>query len=156
MINIGFISLDIIILIIIILGLFFTTYKIGKKPILALIISVYPATLFFQFFPYIEFDSQKVAAVVFIIVYGFFYYIIQKYINNKKVHKPSRKIVDYGLLSLSYVVLIISISTNHIPALKNLYNFTGLIPDIVNKIDTGIILLIPLIVILITSRGDNH
>ena len=156
MIKIGFISLEIFILLVVFAALLALSYKYGKRPIIALIISAYPSLLIFQYFPYMSFDPGKPEAIAFIIIYVVTFIIINKVLGVKKLYTPTRKIIDYGILTLVYIALVISVSNNAMPSLRDLYTFTGIIPSLVNKVNFGVLLMIPFIAILITSKNDKY
>lgn len=155
MINIGFISLDIIIILVVFLILFFHGIKTSKRMLISLIIAMYPSLVIFQNFPYVNFDPGMPTAVAFVFIYVATVFLLYKSISKKKVYTPLRKIIDYSLLTISYLALIISVSTNQIPSLQNLYTFSGFLPNLVNQINYGVILIIPLLVILITAKSDK-
>ena len=155
MISIGFISLDIIILLLIFAILFFISFKTGKRKIVSLILAVYPSLLIFEYFPYVSFESGKPEAFSFIIIYLVIFMFIRKHLANRKMNTPIRKLVDYRLLAISYMMLIISVSSNQISSLQNLYTFTGVIPLLINNIDFGLLLILPIVLIFLTSKSDK-
>jgi hypothetical protein len=154
MLNLGFISLDIIIFIAIILILLGISFRSGKKPIIALIVSLYPTILFFANIPFITLKDKTTEAIAFIIIYALAIFIIQKHIHVLKIHTLTRKIIDYTLLSISFVFLIISIQINFLPSLVVIYTFSPFLTNLVNQVPYGIALIAPIIIILLTSRKD--
>ncbi len=156
MLNIGFLSLDILILLIAFGVLVFLSYKAGKKTLTALILASYPSVLIFQYFPYVSFEPGKPEAVFFVFIYVFIYIVLNRNISNKKVYSPFRKVIDYGLLSLSYIALVISISSNVVPSLQNLYAFSGYIPNLINQTSFGVILILPTLILLLTNKSDQQ
>lgn len=156
MINIGFISLDILILVILFCALFFHGIKTGKKLLLSLIISIYPSLLIFSNFPYMNFEAGMPEAISFLVIYVITVSILMKIIGVKKVHTTFRKVTDYSALSITYLVLLLSVSSSYVTSLQNLYSFSGVIPDFVNKLDFGLLLIIPIAVILLTSKSDKY
>jgi hypothetical protein len=141
---------------VILVALLAVSYKVGKRPVISLILAVYPSLLIFQYFPYVSFESGRPEAFAFVVIYIMTFVAITKSISNKKLHTPVRKITDYGLLTLSYIALVISVSNNAIPALKNLYTLSGFLPNLINNINFGLLLIMPLIVILITRKSDKY
>jgi len=156
MINIGFISLDILILVVIFFVLFFSGIKSGKKLLISLIVSVYPSLLIFSNFPYVNFEAGMPEAISFLFIYIIMVTIMIKIINKKKVYTTFRKITDYSALAFTYIILLVSISSNYITSLQNLYTFSGVIPNFINRIDFGLLLIIPIVVILLTSKNDKY
>ncbi len=155
MTNIGFISLDIIILLVILGVLIFLNYKTGKKIITSLILACYPSILIFNNLPYISFESRIVEAFAFILIYVMCFIILKKYIKNRVVVTNIRKITDYIFLSLTFFMLLVSISTNEVLSLQSIYSFSGYLPNLINKINYGLVLIIPIIVLLLTSKEDH-
>ncbi len=155
MIQFGFISLNIIATLLFLAFLFFISIKKGKRFLISLIIAVYPSLLIFKNFPYISLDPGLPEAIGFTVLYSILVYIIYKNTNKKLLYSTSRKIIDSSLLSISYLVLMVSISYRVIPALQNLYGVGGILPQIINKIDYGLILIIPIVVILLTNKSDK-
>jgi len=154
MINFGFISLDILVFLGIIIILSVISFRSGKKPILALILSLYPSLLFFNNLPFIRLTDSTAAALGFVIIYASVIYIIWRNLHVKKLHSISRKLVDYILMSLSFVILLISIQIHSISSLTIIYKFSPFLTNIVDKIPYGLALAIPLFVILITNKND--
>jgi hypothetical protein len=155
MLNIGFISLDILIIVAIFLVLIFHGIKTSKRLLLTLIIAMYPALIIFQNFPYVNFEAGMPTAIAFVVIYIVIVLLLKKTISKKKVYTTLRKFVDYPLLALAYISLVISVSTHQIPALQNLYTFSGFLPNLINQIDYGVILILPLIIILATAKSDK-
>jgi hypothetical protein len=155
MVNIGFISLDILILIAIFGLLFFLGAKNGKKLILSLILATYPSLMIFKNFPYVSFDSGMPEAIAFIVIYVLIVSVLIKYVSKKKLYTPSRKFVDFTLLIISYLILVIAITSKSVISLQNLYTFSGVIPSYINQLDFGVILIIPLVVMLLTAKSDK-
>lgn len=147
--------MDILIIVILICVLFSASFKMGKHFLLTLTLALYPTLLIFQHLPYVSLESGLPQAIGFIVIYFGTISVLWKNIRSRKLYSPVRKIIDYGLLTLSYVILVISISTESVPSLGNLYTFSGIIPDFVAKLDFGLVLIIPLIVILLTNKRDN-
>jgi hypothetical protein len=154
MMSFGFISVDVLLLISLIAILMILSYKKGKKIIIALTLSLYPTVLFFNNLPFVEVNERSSRAVFFLIIYVIFFVLFKKYTNNKKLHTSSRKITDYSLLTASYLILLLSIYINSVPALSFIYRFSPSITKIVGMIPYGIALVIPIIVLFMTSKKD--
>lgn len=154
--NIGILSLDIIILIVIFALLFFLSLRKGKKTIVALIITTYPTLLLYLNLPYVSLDKPMAKAVGFVVIYILALSILWKNVHTKHVHSFFRKIFDYTTLVLSYMALVISISANSVTALQKIYTFSGFFPNLIAKMDYGLILIIPIVVILLTNKSDYN
>lgn len=81
-------------------------------------------------------------------------FILSKNIHVKKYHTNFRKISDYLLLSISYLILLISIYLNSVNSLSTFYNFSEEITKIISVIPYSIALIFPILVILLTNRKD--
>ena len=154
--NLGIMSLDIIILIAVFALIFFWSFKNGKKGIIALIFTTYPALVIYSNLPYIVLDKPMAQAVGFVVIYILILTVLWRNVHARHVHSFIRKITDYGALTLSYMALIISISAHSIPALQKIYTFGGYFPELISKIDFGVVLIIPIIIILLTNNSDYN
>lgn len=156
MYNIGFLSLDFLIIIALIVILFLLCLKFSKKIIVVLTLSMYPTLLIFKNLSFEKFNLEEktTQAILFIIIYIVLTLILWKNITIKKIHSKTRKIVDYLLLSIVYLVFLISIYINSVDYLNPFYEFSGLITELVSKISYSLMLIIPIAVILITNRKD--
>jgi len=152
--GIGFLSLDILIILILFISLFLLSFKTGKKLLTTLIISIYPTVLIFNNLSHASLDTQIIQLVVLSVLYALFSFIFWKNIHIKKYHSNSRKIIDYFLLTTAFLILLISININSIPALSMLYQFSGSIINFISNTPYSIALIIPIIIILITNRRD--
>lgn len=156
MINVGFLSLDILIILIILALLYLISFKTGKKLLISLILSLYPTILIFGSLPFskINLEDSSAQAIVFLIFYILMILILRKNIHVKKYYSNHRKFLDYFLLSISYIILIVSVYINSVSSLSSLYNFSGTITNMVSLIPYSISLLIPIIIVLLTNRKD--
>lgn len=154
--NFGIMSLDIIILLAVFAILLFWSFRRGKKAIVALIITTYPALLIYSYLPYIVLDKPMAQAVGFVVIYIITLIVLWHNVHVKHVHRFLRKITDYSLLTISYMALIISVSANSIPALQKIYTFSGFFPELISRIDYGIILVIPIILVSLTNKTDYN
>lgn len=156
MVNIGFLSLDIIILIGLLLVLFFYSYKTDKKVITTMILTFYPSLLVFQNLPYIDLEEGNPKAIGFLVVYIIVFAVMVKSIHVRRNLDTTRQIIDCFLLSAAFIALLISISAHSVPALQNLYNFTGEIPKQIIKINYGLMLILPLIAVFISNKSRTN
>lgn len=154
--NIGFLSLDLLLIIILFVLLFLISFKFGKKIIVSLIISMYPTLLIFSNLNFGELGlSEKTAqALVFIVLYVLLATVLWKNVSVKKLYSQFRKSLDYSILSLTYVVFLLSIYINSVDYLAPFYTLSGITIEWVSKIPYSLMLVIPIIVIIITNRKD--
>ncbi len=155
MTHLGFLTVDIIVLVALFIGLFLITWHTEKRLIISLILSAYPTLLVFKNFPYLKLGAGLPQAIWFLVIYVVISGITWRCIHMRRVYSHFRKIFDYSVLTLSYLALMISISTHAAPALQNIYTFSGIFSRFVESLDFGLILIIPIIAILITSKSDS-
>ena len=156
MVNFGFLSLDILIILTLFVILFLASFKTGKKLLVTLIISTYPTVLIFNSLPFskINLTDATAQAIVYLISYILIITVFWRNLHVKKYHTTWRKFLDYFLLSASYIVLIISIYINSIGVISVFYNFSEAITKAVSVIPYSISLIIPVVIILLTNRRD--
>jgi hypothetical protein len=154
MVSIGFISIDVFILILLIAVLILLSYKKGKKNLAALILAMYPALVVFNNMPFVEIDGNGSKALIFLITYLIFFALAKKYTHVKKNHTPGRKWTDSILLALSFIVLFMSVYIYAVPSLANIYGFSPTIVNLISEIPFGVALIIPIVVLFITSKKD--
>lgn len=154
--NFAFISLDILILIILLIILIGISFRSGKKPLISLLVSLYPSILIYQNLPFDFFNlnEQSAKAIIFVIIYVITNIIIWKTIHAKRLHSGLRKIIDYGSLSIVYIFTLISISLNSVFSLQIFYSFSSSVTNIIEKIPYWIVLIIPILIILLTNKRD--
>jgi len=70
--GIGFLSLDILIILILFISLFLLSFKTGKKLLTTLIISIYPTVLIFNNLSHASLDTQIIQLVVLSVLYALF------------------------------------------------------------------------------------
>ncbi len=153
--HLGFLSIDIIVLIALFAILFFATLRTEKKLIISLIVATYPALLIFEYFPYIKLQAGLPQAVWFLALYAIVAGILWGHIHTRRVYTSFRKIFDYGLLTVAFVALFISVSTHFVSSLQSIYAFSGTFSRFVEGIDPGLMLLLPIVAILITNKHDS-
>ncbi len=158
MISFGFVSLDILIILILFIVLFLSSLKWGKNFLVALILSIYPTLLIFGSISTekLNLTDQTAQAIIFLVLYILIIIILRKNITVKKLHGNSRKFLDYSLLSIVYIILLISVYINSVDYISSFYNFSGVTVNIVSKISYNVSLILPLLVILITNRKDKE
>lgn len=155
MISFGFISLDVILILLAIALLFFLSYKKGKRTIVSLTLALYPALIIFKNLPFVEISDNTSRALIFILIYAILFVLIKKYTHVKKNHSKQRKVVDSVLLTLSYLILLVSVYIYSIPSLANLYSFSPQVIKLVGSIPYGVALLLPMIILFLTNKRDQ-
>lgn len=155
MINFGLISFDILLILIVTVILFIVAFRSGKKPLITLTISTYPALLITEYLPWISFEDLTAKAVIFVLVYILSIVVLWKNVHVRKVHSNSRKIIDYGLISIMYMVLVLSIWFTETFSLQVFHSFEPQIVSFITKIPFGLVLILPLIILILTNRNER-
>jgi hypothetical protein len=156
MINFGFISLDIIILIFIIGILLFFSFKYGKKLTFSLILATYPSIYILKFLPYIELKTQTAYTVAFLLIYILFFFVFWKILYPRNASGKFKKTFEFLILSFSFILLLTAVSNVELSSLSSFINFSGFINKIVASIPYGLSLIIPIIVIFFTTQKNNY
>ena len=151
-----FISFDILLILIAFTILFIIAFRGGKKPIVALTLSFYPALLIIEHLPWISITDPTAEAVIFVLVYILSAVILWKTVHVRKVHSPSRKIIDYSLIILAYITLFFSTWFTGMSTLQSFHTFEPQIVNLFSKIPFGFALILPLIILILTNRHDRN
>jgi len=150
----AFISLDIIVILAIVALLIALTFKVGKKPILSLILTAYPTLLVFLNFPYLKLDSPTSEAIMFVVIYVLVFLVVSSNISAQRCHGMSRRMIDAILLTLSFSTLFFVIYLHAVPSLSIFYSFSQQIGSLIVKIPYGLGLIIPLLVVFLTNKNE--
>jgi len=150
----GFLSLDIIVLIALFAILFFITWSMEKKLIVSLIVATYPTLLIFTYFPYLTLKAGLPQAVWFLVLYVIIAGITWSQIKTRHTYGTVRKVSVYGVLVLTYIALAITMTVHFVPALQYIYSFNDVVSQFVATIEPGLILIFPIVAILVTNKRD--
>ncbi|HMP67152.1 MAG TPA: hypothetical protein PKA60_00175 [Candidatus Paceibacterota bacterium] len=157
MINIGLISLDIIIIAVIIFVLVLLCLKNKKHYVTALIVSIYPTILIYKNFPFIDFTNKTAEVIFLIIIYFAILFILKRNISSGGNYYSNylSKILNGVILSVTFVFLLLSVYVHSLPELGNIYNFSSQTTALVANIPIGLSLIIPIVIILFLNKRDN-
>jgi hypothetical protein len=154
MFSIGFLTLDILIILAIFIGAFFVTFQGGKKKIVKIILPVYPTLLLYPALP-LNISDATAQVVVFVLIYGLIYVVLRKNFTAPNNHSGGRRFFDATLLSIASVFILLIIYYRIIP-LDSLYElklpFSAYLQT---TIPLYVTLLIPIVVLLMTNRRDD-
>jgi hypothetical protein len=152
--SLSFLTLDIIILLVILIGTFIYSFNGGKKQVVKFLLAVYPALLIFLNLPFQIQDNITIIGA-FIALYVVCYILLKKNFTAPSAHSASKKFTDSILLSIASVFTLLIIYYKILP-LESLYQlrlpFSGFLID---KIPFYITMIIPIILIMITNRRDD-
>jgi len=155
MMNIGFLTLDIIIIIAIIAVLFFLSFYFGKKFLAKLIILFYPTLLIFLNLPYFKPEGDTATIGTFIGLYIVMFLIVRRNATAKKLYSGFRKFTDGLVLSIMFVVQLLTLYY-HILPLESLYRITLPFSNFFTEtLPLGALLIIPLVGLFVTNISDE-
>jgi len=155
MFSFGFLTLDIIIIIALVVILFLLSLKFEKRVLSKLIIVFYPTTLLYTNLPYINPTGAYAQIGTYVGIFAAIFFLIRKNATSKRVHSGFRRTTDGLILSIMVVVqwltlyyLILPLDEAYSFSLPFSYIFTSTIPY-------GILILIPLIGLFLTNKIDD-
>lgn len=135
---------------------FLASFKYGRKVCMALILSTYPTILIFSNLAFLKIESKTTALIILGLVYILSLVILWINLEPRNPHNNTRKIIDYVLLSVSFMILLAG-STAHSLSIINSFVDLGSMTDLINKyIQYGFALIIPILAILITNKGSKY
>jgi hypothetical protein len=154
MFSIGFLTLDIIIWIAIILGFFFWSIHSGKKVLAKFILSFYPATLIFFTLPW-NFNDDYLQIAIYVAIYAIVYIFLKRNFTAKRLYSNSRKTIDGVVLGISSALILILIYYHVLP-IDDLYSFTLPFSNFLTEtIPLAIWMIVPLAGLVLTNKSDE-
>lgn len=154
MYQIGFLTLDVIILLVIFIITFFVAYKKSKKSVARFVIPFYVATLIYSTLPFkVEEASAKV--LLFLITYGVLVFLMKKSITAVGGVYGGRHVLDAFLLSFSAIFSLFIAYYKILPLEKIIkinFPFSSLILE---NIPYYALILIPLVLIYISNAHKD-
>lgn len=150
--SIGFLTLDIIIILVIFISTFIFSFTKGKKKVLKLLLSIYPAILIFQNLPF-SFKDNLTQILAFVGVFLVFYFILKN--NFTAPQGNGNRFFESLVASIASVFCLLIIYYRILP-LESVYDlrlpFSGFW---IQQIPFYITLIIPAALIFLISRKDN-
>lgn len=154
--SLGFLSLDIIVLIVITIIFFILSLKMNKKPLITSIVAFYPATLIYTNFPYFELASTWAQIGAYAVLFIAIYIIARRNISVRRHYTQRKEIFGSLLLSVVATILLLVLYYLVLPPLQSLYKFTYTFETFFTEtIPFGMWLILPIIVLLMTNRHDG-
>jgi len=155
MFSIGFLTLDIIIVLILTIALFFLSVSKGEYVLVRFLLSFYPTTLIFENLPFVTLNGAFPKIVVYLIILFAFYFLLSKNLTARRSYKNSKKTFDGVVLSLASVATILTIYYQILP-LESVYKFTLPVENFfVSVVPYGIWLILPIVALFITNKGHR-
>jgi len=155
MFAIGFLTLDILIILALFIGCFFIVMSKGAKTLARIILAFYPTTLIYLHLPYITVSDAIARVAVYIVLYIVIHMLIKKNFTAKQGYSNGKRALDAVLLSLAAVIIFLTMYYHVIP-LASLYNFTLPFSAIfTTTLPFGVWLILPVVAVTIANRGHN-
>ncbi len=153
--SIGFLTLDIIIILIIFIGSFIYSFNAGKKEVVKLIFPIYITLLIFSNLKFSALKDNTTMILTFVVIYLILMFLLRKNFTAPSNHSGSRKFFDSLFISIAAVFMLLVIYYKILP-ISEFYNlklpFSGFL---IQKIPSYISLLVPIFAIFITNRRDD-
>lgn len=124
-------------LIIVVAALTALSYYRGKRVLLSLIVSFYPAAALYAAFPYkasallFKGNSEQIFyshAIIFLVFFVFAYFAVGKIVHSEGSHNGISGFMEALLLSVSIVLLTVALSFHILPA-RDIYGFSSQIEN---------------------------
>lgn len=150
MIQIGFLTLDVIILLVIFISTFFIAYKKSKKSVARFVLPFYVATLIYSTLPFkVSEASSKV--LLFLVVYAALVFLMKKSITAASGAYGGRHILDSLLLSFA-AIFSLFIAYYKILPIDKIFKINFPFSNIIlTNVPYYALILIPLVLIYISN-----
>jgi hypothetical protein len=151
--SLGFLTLDIIIILVLFIGTFLFTFTSGKKKVVKFMLAIYPALLIFNNLPF-EINDSLTKIGAFIGVYFVVYSLFKKNFTAPSVDSGGRRFLDSTLISIASLFMLLTIYYKVLP-IDSLYSLSLPFSDfLIERIPFYITLIIPILIIFSTNRRD--
>lgn len=150
----GFLTLDVIILLVLLFVTFFIAYKKSKKSVIRFIIPFYVATLIYSTLPF-KTTEASAKVLLFLIVYVVLVFLMKKSITASSSAEGARHILDSFLISLSAIFSLFIAYFKILPIEKIIkinFPFSNLILE---NVPYYVLIVIPLVLIYISNAHKD-
>jgi len=154
MIQIGFLTLDVIILLVIFIGTFFIAFKKSKKSVARFVLPFYVAIFIYSTLPFKVVEASS-KVLLFVVVYGVLIFLMKKSITAAGGSYGGRHIFDSLLLSFAAIFSLFIAYYKVLPIdeiIKINFPFSNLILE---NIPYYILIMIPLIFVYISNSNKD-
>jgi hypothetical protein len=132
------------------------SFKYGRKICMVLILATYPTILIFSNLAFLKLGSNTAELIILALVYILSISVLWINLNPHNPHNNTRKIIDYVLLSVSFMILLAG-SMDHSLKILNSFVELGTLTNTINAyIPYGFALIIPILAILITNKRSRY
>lgn len=155
MFSIGFLTLDILIILGLLVGFFFISMTRGEYVLARIILTFYPATVLFFNLPYFTPRGSIVQIITYASIFIVTHILLSKHFTAKRSYAQGKKIFDACLLSIATVITLLTIYYHVLP-LEAVYNFTLPFAYLfTTTLPFGVWLVLPIVLLAIANRGHH-
>ncbi len=150
----GFLTIDVIILLVLFFATFFIAYKKSKKNVARFILPFYVATLIYSTLPF-KITEASAKILLFIVVYGILIFLMKRSITATSAAEGGRHIFDSFLVSLSAIFSLFIAYFKILPLdkiIKINFPFSNLI---LQNVPYYALIMIPLVLIFISNAHKD-
>ncbi len=156
MFAIGFLTLDILITLALLVGFFFVSMAKGEYVLARIVLTTYPATLLYFYLPYYEPAGAVAKAATYVVVFVALHFLLAKHFTAKRSYAKGRKVFDAIFLSFATVISLLTLYYHVLP-LDAVYTFTLPFAYLfTTTLPFGVWLVIPIVLLMIANRGGGH
>lgn len=155
MFSIGFLTLDLIIIIAIAVFFVFISIIKGEFILARVLVSFYPTTLIYTNLPYFNPTTSISKILTYFFIFFVCYFLLRKNITAGRSYNNGKKIFDALILSIASLLTLMTIYYHIIP-LESIVSFS--LPFsyyITSTIPFGALLFIPILALVITNRHHS-
>lgn len=147
---VGFLTLDIVIILVIFIALMVVSFRSGTKFVTQGILTFYIATYIHTHFPQLQNPQPAVYIIGYIIVFALVFFILKHVSRGRKSDETKHRLWESLLLALAGTVLILTLNYVILPV-QTLYDFTIPFEEFfTGKIPFNLLLIIPLLLMYVT------
>lgn len=155
MFSIGFLTLDLIIIIAIAVACFFVSLIKGEYILARILVSFYPATLIYTYLPYFSPKTAISQIITYFIVFFACYFLLKKNISTGRSYSNGKKFFDAVILAIATVLTLMTIYYHIIP-LDTVREFSLPFSQYLTSIiPFGVWLAVPIIALVITNKHSS-
>ncbi len=154
MFSLGFLTLDIIIILVIFIAGIFISFTKGEYILARFLLSFYPATLIYMYIPFVKLTSPISSIIAYVVIFMACCFFLKKNLTTGRSYKTAKRLFDSIILSLSSVIIIVIIYYHIIP-LETLWQihlpFSKYLTSI---IPVGAWMIVPIIALIFTHKHN--
>lgn len=155
MFSVGFITLDILIILAVVIGFFFIGMSKGEHILARIILSFYPATLIYLFLPYINVSGAIAHIATYIAIYFVVHLLLAKNFTAKRAFGGGKKVFDSIVLAITATIVLLTIYYHVLPV-ADIYQFTLPFSSLFTAtLPFGMWMIIPILGLVLSNKGHH-